>query len=212
MHRSLPGAPSHANCVAAALTDDEHYMTLAMREAEKARAVGEVPCGCVIVRDGTVIARGWNQVETLKDATAHAEMLALTAAEAAVGDWRLEGCTVYVTKEPCPMCAGALVHCRPDRVVFGIPDPKGGACGGWINLLDANPPLNHRCDITGGVLADACLEQFRSFFRAARAVAKQRKLDARAACADSRPTANNPPSAEPHPTGISPSPASADAP
>ena len=161
--------------------DDEHYMRLAMREAEKARAVGEVPCGCVIVRNGSVIARGWNQVETLKDATAHAEMLALTAAEAAVGDRRLEGCTVYVTKEPCPMCAGALVHCRPDRVVFGIPDPKGGACGGWINLLDSNPPLNHRCDVQGGVLADACLEQFRSFFRAARAAAKERKLAARAA-------------------------------
>lgn len=168
-------------------------MTLAMREAEKARAVGEVPCGCVIVRDGTVIARGWNQVETLKDATAHAEMLALTAAEAAVGDWRLEGCTVYVTKEPCPMCAGALVHCRPDRVVFGIPDPKSGACGGWINLLDANPPLNHRCDITGGVLADACLEQFRSFFRAARALAKQRKRGARAAAAAAAAAEENSP-------------------
>ena len=147
-----------------------------MREAEKARAADEVPCGCVIVKEGRVIARGWNQVEALKDATAHAEMLALTAAQAAVGDWRLDGCTVYVTKEPCPMCAGALVHCRPQRVVFGIPDPKGGACGGWINLLDSNPPLNHKCECVSGVLAEACLEQFQSFFRAARAEAKQRKL------------------------------------
>lgn len=156
-------------------TEDELFMALAMREAEKARAAGEVPCGCVIVKDKRVIARGWNQVESLKDATAHAEMLALTAAESAVGDWRLEGCTVYVTKEPCPMCAGALVHCRPDRVVFGIPDPKGGACGGWINLLDSNPPLNHKCAVQGGVLGEACLAQFRSFFQQARATAKERK-------------------------------------
>ena len=157
------------------MTEDEHFMLMAMREAEKAREANEVPCGCVVVKDGRVIARGWNQVESLKDATAHAEMLALTAAEAAVGDWRLEGCTVYVTKEPCPMCAGALVHCRPDRVVFGIPDPKGGACGGWINLLDSNPPLNHKCAVQGGVLGEMCLEQFQSFFRAARAAAKERK-------------------------------------
>lgn len=159
-------------------------MLMAMREAEKARAAREVPCGCVVVKDGRLIARGWNQVESLKDATAHAEMLALTAAEAALGDWRLEGCTVYVTKEPCPMCAGAIVHCRPSRVVFGISDPKGGACGGWINLLDANPPLNHRCEITGGVMEEACLEQFQSFFREARATAKQRKREVKDATAD----------------------------
>lgn len=159
-------------------------MLMAMREAEKARAAREVPCGCVVVKDGRLIARGWNQVESLKDATAHAEMLALTAAEAALGDWRLEGCTVYVTKEPCPMCAGAIVHCRPSRVVFGISDPKGGACGGWINLLDANPPLNHRCEITGGVMEEACLEQFQSFFREARAAAKQRKREVKDATAD----------------------------
>ncbi len=160
---------------------DTHFMRLAMREAEKARAAGEVPCGCVIVKEGRVIARGWNQVECLKDATAHAEMLALTAAEAAVGDWRLEGCTVYVTKEPCPMCAGAMVHCRPSRVVFGIPDPRGGACGGWIHLLDANPPLNHQCPVQGGVLADECLAQFQGFFREAREAAKLRKRQLREA-------------------------------
>lgn len=157
------------------MTEDEQYMALAMREAEKARQAGEVPCGCVIVKDGRVIARGWNQVESLKDATAHAEMIALTAAEAAVGDWRLEGCTVYVTKEPCPMCAGAMVHCRPSRVVYGMPDPRGGACGGWIHLLDSNPPLNHRCPVLGGVLGAECLEQFQSFFRAAREAAKLNK-------------------------------------
>ena len=119
---------------------DEWFMRQAMKEARKALARGEVPIGAVVVRDGHVIARGWNQVETLKDATAHAEMIALTAAQEALGDWRLEGCTLYVTKEPCPMCAGAIVHCRPDRVVFGCPDAKTGAAGGWINLLDSNPP------------------------------------------------------------------------
>lgn len=150
-------------------------MAEAMREAERARRAGEVPCGCVVVKDGRVIARGWNQVEAQKDATAHAEMIALTAAQSAVGDWRLEGCTLYVTKEPCPMCAGAIVHCRPDRVVFGISDPKGGAAGGWINLLEANPPLNHRCAIARGVLHDACLHQLQSFFRSARDAAKERK-------------------------------------
>lgn len=150
-------------------------MRLAMREAEKACAAGEVPCGCVIVKNGQVIARGRNQVETLKDATAHAEMLALAAAQAAVGDWRLEGCTIYATKEPCPMCAGAMVHCRPSRVVFGIRDAKAGACGGWIHLLDSNPPLNHACSVQGGVLEEECLHQLRQFFRNARATARLSK-------------------------------------
>ncbi len=154
---------------------DEWFMRQAMRESNKALAKGEVPIGAVVVKDGKVIARGWNQVEALKDATAHAEMIALTAAQEALGDWRLEGCTLYVTKEPCPMCAGAIVHCRPDRVVFGCPDAKAGAAGGWINLLDSNPPLNHKCDIRSGVLGDECLYQIQAFFREARQVAKARK-------------------------------------
>ena len=119
-------------------------------------------------REGRIIARAWNQVESLKDATAHAEMLALTAAQEAMGDWRLEHCTLYVTKEPCPMCAGAIVHCRPERLVFGCPDPKAGAAGGWINLLDASPPLNHRCEVVGWVLGGECLDLLQSFFRDAR--------------------------------------------
>ena len=106
---------------------DEWFMRQAMKESRKALVKGEVPVGAIVVKDGRVIGRGWNQVETLKDATAHAEMIALTAAQEALGDWRLEGCTLYVTKEPCPMCAGAIVHCRPDRVVFGCPDAKTGA-------------------------------------------------------------------------------------
>jgi tRNA(adenine34) deaminase len=150
------------------LHSDGHYMLQALREARKAADAGEVPVGAVVVCGGRIVARAWNQVETLKDATAHAEMLALTAAQQAVGDWRLDGCTLYVTKEPCPMCAGAIVHCRPDRIVFGCADPKGGAAGGWINLLEANPPLNHRCDVTPGVMAGECLDLLQSFFRDAR--------------------------------------------
>src|SRR6266581_4837454 len=108
---------------------DETFMQEALRLAMKARAADEVPVGAVVVREGRIIARGFNQVELLKDATAHAEMLALTAAEEAVGDWRLTDCTLYVTKEPCPMCAGAIVHVRLARVVFGARDLKGGAAG-----------------------------------------------------------------------------------
>lgn len=154
---------------------DEWFMMEAVKVSRKAAAKDEVPIGAVIVKEGKVIARGWNQVETLRDATAHAEMLALTSAQAAVKDWRLEGCTVYVTKEPCPMCAGAIVHCRPDRVVFGCPDPKGGAAGGWINLLDSNPPLNHKCEVVSGVLGDVCAYDLKSFFKKARELSKERK-------------------------------------
>ena len=150
------------------LHSDAHFMGQALREARKAYAAGEVPVGAVVVREGRIISRAWNQVETLKDATAHAEMLALTAAQESLGDWRLEKCVLYVTKEPCPMCAGAIVHCRPERVVFGCSDPKAGAAGGWINLLDSNPPLNHRCDITSGVLGEECLHLIQTFFREAR--------------------------------------------
>lgn len=154
---------------------DDYFMQQALREARKAYEAQEVPVGAVIVRAGQVIARSWNQVETLKDATAHAEMLSLTSAQSAVGDWRLEGCTLYVTKEPCPMCAGAIVHCRPERVVFGCPDTKAGAAGGWINLLESNPPLNHRCEIVSGVMGAECLALLQSFFREAR----ERKKEAR---------------------------------
>lgn len=147
---------------------DAFFMQQALREARRAFAAGEVPVGSVVVHGGKVIGRAWNQVETLKDATAHAEMLALSAAQQALGDWRLEGCTLYVTKEPCPMCAGAIVHCRPERVVFGCSDAKAGAAGGWINLLESNPPLNHRCEVTHSVLKEECLSLLQEFFREAR--------------------------------------------
>lgn len=139
----------------------------ALRQARKACAAGEVPVGAVIVREGTIIARAWNQVELLKDATAHAEMLAITQAEAEVGDWRLTDCDLYVTKEPCPMCAGAIVHARLRRVVFGCGDSKGGAAGGLLNLLQM-PELNHRCEITPGVLAENCAAILKDFFAARR--------------------------------------------
>ena len=143
---------------------DEHFMQDAIRQAVKAYEADEVPVGAVIVRNDRVIARAWNQVEMLNDATAHAEMLALTAAEAAVGDWRLNDCTLYVTKEPCPMCAGAIVHCRLARVVFGVSDPKGGAAGGAMNLLKF-PTLNHATEITSGVMEADCRSLLQRFFQ-----------------------------------------------
>jgi tRNA(adenine34) deaminase len=145
------------------LHSDAHFMGEALRQAARAYEAEEVPVGAVIVREGRIIARAWNQVELLKDATAHAEMLALTQAQEAVGDWRLTDCTIYVTKEPCPMCAGAIVHTRLARVVFGASDPKGGAAGGALNLLQF-PTLNHRCEITAGVRLDECRALLQSFF------------------------------------------------
>lgn len=145
------------------LDADARHMAEAMRQARRAAAAGEVPVGAVIVKDGEMISRAWNQVEMLKDATAHAEMLAITMAEHAVEDWRLNGCDLYVTKEPCPMCAGAIVHARIRRVIFGCPDNKGGAAGGLINILQM-PGLNHRCEITGGVMADESAALLRAFF------------------------------------------------
>ena len=153
------------------LHSDDYFMGEALRQAAKAYEKGEVPVGAVIVREGRIIARAFNQVEELKDATAHAEMLALTQAENAVGDWRLTDCTLYVTKETCPMCAGAVVHTRLARVVFGAGDPKGGAAGGALNLLQF-PTLNHRCEITSGVRLEECREMLKSFFAEQRAAKK----------------------------------------
>ena len=145
------------------LQSDHYFMGEALRQAARAWEAGEVPVGAVIVREGRIIARACNQVELLKDATAHAEMLALTQAEEAAGDWRLTDCTLYVTKEPCPMCAGAMVHVRLARVVFGALDEKGGAAGSALNLLQW-PSLNHRCEITRGVREAECRAMLREFF------------------------------------------------
>ena len=150
------------------LHSDDFFMSEALRQATRAYEAEETPVGAVIVRGGRIIARAFNQVELLKDATAHAEMLALTQAQGAVGDWRLTDCALYVTKEPCPMCAGAIVHTRLARVIFGAADPKGGAAGSALNLLQF-PTLNHRCEITSGVREAECRALLKNFF------AEQRK-------------------------------------
>jgi tRNA(adenine34) deaminase len=142
------------------LPSHEHFMREALRQAKKAYEADEVPVGAVVVRAGKIIARAYNQVELLKDATAHAEMLALTQAEAAVGDWRLLDCDLYVTKEPCAMCAGAIVHVRLRRLIFGCADPRAGAARSVINLLQL-PSLNHWCD--------ECAAFLRNFFQEKRA-------------------------------------------
>jgi len=154
------------------LQSDHYFMGEALRQAARACAAEEVPVGAVVVRQGRIFARAWNQVELLKDATAHAEMLALTQAQNAVGDWRLTDCTLYVTKEPCPMCAGAMVHVRLARVVFGTSDPKAGAAGGVMNLLQF-PSLNHRCEITGGVREAECRRLLQDFFAEQRVKSKR---------------------------------------
>jgi tRNA(adenine34) deaminase len=146
---------------------DEHYMRLALEEARRALETEDVPVGAMIVRDGRIIGRGRNQREALQDPTAHAEIIAITAAAAEVGHWRLERCTLYVTLEPCAMCAGAIVLARIPRLVFGAPDEKAGACGSLLNVA-ADPRLNHRAEIVGGVLAAESAGLLRDFFRARR--------------------------------------------
>jgi tRNA(adenine34) deaminase len=156
------------------MQSDETFMRDAMRLAMKAQAADEVPVGALVVREGKILSRAYNQVELLKDATAHAEMLALTAAEAAMGDWRLTDCDLYVTKEPCPMCAGAIVHTRIRRVIFGCADIRAGAAGTVMNLLQHNA-LNHHCQITSGVLENECASLLQDFFRKKRT--KDQKID-----------------------------------
>jgi tRNA(adenine34) deaminase len=138
-------------------------MALALAEARQAAEAGEVPVGAVILRQGDVIATGHNERESSGDPTAHAEILALRAAAATVGDWRLADLTLVVTLEPCPMCAGALVAARMRRVVFGASDPRAGACGTLYNLC-ADPRLNHEVEVTAGVAAEACGALLSSFF------------------------------------------------
>ncbi|MBN2505084.1 MAG: nucleoside deaminase [Verrucomicrobia bacterium] len=154
------------------LHSDHYFMGEALRQATRAFQAGEVPVGAVVVHGGRILARAFNQVELLHDATAHAEMLAITQAESALGDWRLTGATLYATKEPCPMCAGAIVHARLARVVFGAPDPKAGAAGSALNLLQF-PSLNHRCAITAGVREAECRALLQKFFAAQRAQARR---------------------------------------
>ena len=146
---------------------DELWMEEALREAVRAQAAGEVPVGAVVVCEGVIVGRGGNQNLRGTDPTAHAEMIALRQAAAAVGNHRLLGCELFVTLEPCPMCAGALVHARLKRVVYGAPDPKAGAVVSVLQVLN-HPRLNHQMEVTAGVLAGRCAELLQSFFRARR--------------------------------------------
>jgi tRNA(adenine34) deaminase len=143
---------------------DERFMSMALEEAVTCAAHGDVPVGCVVVRGDDVIGWAGNQRELLNDPTAHAEIVALRQASDAAGSWRLEGCTLYVTLEPCAMCAGAMVIARLDRVVFGATDPKAGFAGSLGNLLQ-DERLNHRIDLEAGVLAERSAEVLRGFFR-----------------------------------------------
>lgn len=151
---------------------DERFMRAALREAAAAYEAGEVPVGAVVVRDATIIGRGFNQRETLNDPTAHAEMIAITAAAAAVGDWRLWECTLYVTLEPCTMCAGAIVLARFKRLVFGATDPKAGACT-TLYEIPTDERLNHQVEPVPGILADECGQILTQFFAEQRALGKK---------------------------------------
>lgn len=150
------------------MTNDEFYMKCAIEEAKKARQLGEVPIGAVIVKDNDIISRAHNLRETLQQPTAHAEYLAIERAAKVIGSWRLEDCTLYVTLEPCVMCAGTVVMSRIPRVVYGAMDPKGGCSGSLMDLLQ-QPQFNHRAIVEQGVLEEACSNLLRQFFRDLRA-------------------------------------------
>ena len=156
------------------LHSDEYFMRKALAEAEDAGERGEVPIGAVVVHQNRVIARAANQVEMLKDATAHAEMVAITQAAAHLGNWRLSECTLYVTKEPCAMCAGAMVNAKLGKLVFGCDDPRSGAAGGALDITGF-PGMLYKVEVSRGVLAEACLEVIQRFFKRRRAEGKTKK-------------------------------------
>lgn len=155
------------------LTEDEAYMKEAIRQAKKAWKLQEVPIGCVIVKDGKILARGYNRRNTDKNTLAHAELLAIRKASRAVGDWRLEECTMYITLEPCQMCAGAIVQARIPRVVIGSRNPKAGCAGSILNLLQV-PAFNHQVEITEHILEEECSLLLKNFFKELR---KRRRME-----------------------------------
>lgn len=157
------------------LTPDEKYMKMALKEANKAMALGEVPIGCVIVYEDKVIGRGYNRRNTDKNTLAHAEITAINKASKKMGDWRLEGCTLYVTLEPCQMCSGAIVQARIDRVVMGTMNPKAGCAGSILNILQMKE-FNHQVEIEGGVLEEECTKVLTDFFKDLRIRNKAEKL------------------------------------
>lgn len=157
-------------------TEDEKFMKEAIRQAKKAEAIGDVPIGCVIVRDGRIIARGYNKRNRNKTVLAHAELLAMSKACRKAGDWRLEDCTMYITLEPCQMCAGAIVQARIPRVVIGSMNPKAGCGGSILNLLQMKE-FNHQVEVTRGVLEEECSEMLSAFFRKLRQKKKEKKAE-----------------------------------
>ncbi len=146
------------------MTTDEKYMREAIKQARKAAKIDEVPIGCVIVYDDKIIVRGYNRRNTDKSTLAHAEIIAIRKAAKVIGDWRLEDCTMYITLEPCPMCAGAIVQARIPRVVVGAMNPKAGCAGSVINLLQMDG-FNHKAELTSGVLVDECRTMLQDFFK-----------------------------------------------
>ncbi|MBO5958914.1 MAG: tRNA adenosine(34) deaminase TadA, partial [Lentisphaeria bacterium] len=163
----LPDVTKYIENSQPVLFDDEHFMRAALRCAENAAAAGEVPVGAVAVKDGIIIAKAWNQVELLKDATAHAEVLLISSISAAINDWRMEDVDIYVTKEPCAMCAGAMVNARVRRVIFGLGDPRSGAAGGALDVTGF-PGMLHQVEVKTGVLADECGRIMKQFFQSVR--------------------------------------------
>ena len=157
-------------------TEDEKCMKEAIRQAKKAEAIGDVPIGCVIVSDGRIIARGYNKRNKNKTVLAHAELLAMSKACRKAGDWRLEDCTMYITLEPCQMCAGAIVQARIPRVVIGSMNPKAGCGGSILNLLQMKE-FNHQVEVTRGVLEEECSEMLSAFFRKLRQKKKEKKAE-----------------------------------
>lgn len=160
------------------MTDQEKYMKEAIRQAKKAYALGEVPIGCVIVYEGKIIGRGYNRRNTDKNTLAHAEITAINRASKKIGDWRLEGCCLYVTLEPCQMCAGAIVQARIDEVVMGSMNPKAGCGGSILNILEM-PEFNHQVKVTRGVLVEECSALLTDFFKELRVRVKKEKEERR---------------------------------
>ena len=163
----LPDVTKYVEDGKPVLFGDEHFMRAALRCAENAAAAGEVPVGAVAVKDGIIIAKAWNQVELLKDATAHAEVLLISSISAALNDWRMEDVDIYVTKEPCAMCAGAMVNARVRRVICGLSDPRSGAAGGALDVTGF-PGMLHQVEVKTGVLADECGRIMKQFFQSVR--------------------------------------------
>ena len=158
------------------MTDQERFMKEAIRQAKKARALEEVPIGCVIVHEGKIIARGYNRRNTDKNTLSHAELNAIRKASKKLGDWRLEGCTMYVTLEPCQMCSGALVQSRIDEVVIGCMNPKAGCAGSVLDMLHEDG-FNHQVETKVGLLGEECSQMLKDFFKALREEGKRKKLE-----------------------------------